>query len=119
VFPRVDGHRPSVQGDRAVVPPTATIAESRSHPSLRHRAGQPLFLYFAPTTTHTPWLPAAEFKGRSDADRYGDFAAMADVMIGPCCRRSTMHKWRRTRWSYSARTTGRPPPWHIPAKYLE
>ena len=45
-------------------------------------AVQPLMLYYAPTAPHTPWLPAAEFNGRSQAGLYGDFAAMVDAMIG-------------------------------------
>jgi len=111
-----------IDGARAVVPPTATIAESKSHPSqgwsavqgefwrgggiapglelkdvlprftaeavtvirdrAPHRKTQPFFLYFAPTAPHTPWLPDAEFQGRSKAGRYGDFAMMTDAMIG-------------------------------------
>jgi arylsulfatase A-like enzyme len=111
-----------ISGDHAVVPPSATIAESRSHPSVgwslvqgeywkgggiapglelkdvlprftaeavsvihdhkKNQATQPLFLYFAPTAPHTPWLPAPEYEGRSEAGRYGDFAQMLDAMIG-------------------------------------
>ena len=111
-----------IKGDRAVAPPTATIAESPAHPSggwsavqgeywkgggiapglelkdvlprftdeavgliaehKKNRAAQPLFLYFAPTAPHTPWLPSPEFQGRSAAGRYGDFAQMVDAMIG-------------------------------------
>ncbi|MBL9188892.1 MAG: arylsulfatase [Opitutaceae bacterium] len=111
-----------ISGDRAVAPPTATIAESRSHPSLggspvqgeywrgggiapglmlqdvlprftteavrivrehgQSAAAQPFFLYLALTGPHTPWLPSPEFKGRSAAGRYGDFAMMVDAAIG-------------------------------------
>lgn len=46
------------------------------------RTSQPLMLYFAPTGPHTPWLPSAEFQGRSAAETYGDFAVMVDAMIG-------------------------------------
>jgi arylsulfatase A-like enzyme len=48
----------------------------------RNRARQPLFLYFAATGPHTPWLPAPEFQGRSAAGPYGDFTVMVDAMIG-------------------------------------
>jgi arylsulfatase A-like enzyme len=111
-----------INGDRAVAPPTATIAESAAHPGLgwspiqgefwraggispglelkdvlprltteavkvvedhaRNRSGRPLFLYFALTAPHTPWLPSPEFKGRSAVGSYGDFAMMTDAMIG-------------------------------------
>ncbi len=43
---------------------------------------QPLFLYLAYPAPHTPWLPAAEFLGKSGASMYGDFAVMVDAMIG-------------------------------------
>ena len=111
-----------IEGNRAVAPPTATIAGSAAHPSLgfspiqgefwraggispglelkdvlprlateavgvitdhaRNRRSQPLFLYFAATGPHTPWLPAPEFKGRSGVGPYGDFTMMVDAMIG-------------------------------------
>jgi arylsulfatase A-like enzyme len=115
-----------IAGDRAVVPPTDTIAESAAHPGLgyspiqgafwrgggiapglkladvlprlgdeavraiddhaRARAATPLFLYFALTGPHTPWLPAAEFKDRSGAGTYGDFSAMVDAIVGRVLR---------------------------------
>ena len=111
-----------IKGDRAVVPPTDTIAEGAAHPSkgwspiqgefwraggispglqlrdvlprltdeavgvvaehARMSAATPLFLYFALTAPHTPWLPAPEFRGRSPVGTYGDFAMMVDAMIG-------------------------------------
>ena len=43
---------------------------------------RPLMLYVAFTAPHTPWLPSAEFQGRSQAGMYGDFATMVDAMIG-------------------------------------
>jgi arylsulfatase A-like enzyme len=53
---------------------------------IRHHAkapnGQPLFLHYAPTAPHTPWLPSPEFVGRSGAGMYGDFTMMVDAMIG-------------------------------------
>jgi arylsulfatase A len=49
----------------------------------RNEAGrQPLLLYLALTAPHTPWLPAAEFAGKSGAGLYGDFAMMVDAEIG-------------------------------------
>jgi len=43
---------------------------------------RPLFLYLAFPAPHTPWLPAAEFLGKSPAGLYGDFMVMVDAMIG-------------------------------------
>ena len=43
---------------------------------------QPLLLYLALTAPHTPWLPAAEFAGKSGAGMYGDFVMMVDAQIG-------------------------------------
>jgi arylsulfatase A-like enzyme len=110
-----------IRGDRAVTPPTGTIAASAAHPGAgwspiqgqywrgggiapdlklqdvlprltqeavavigEHAwaAAAPLFLYFALTGPHTPWLPAPEFTDRSPAGRYGDFSMMVDAMIG-------------------------------------
>lgn len=51
---------------------------------IRGRAGhdRPFFLYFALTAPHTPWLPSEEFRGRSGAGYYGDFAAQVDACVG-------------------------------------
>jgi arylsulfatase A-like enzyme len=46
------------------------------------RAGQPLFLYLALPSPHTPWLPAARFRGNSGAGMYGDFVMQVDAVIG-------------------------------------
>ncbi|MGI9471500.1 MAG: sulfatase family protein [Rubripirellula sp.] len=43
---------------------------------------QPLFLYLAYPAPHTPWLPSEEFRGKSGAGIYGEFATMVDHMIG-------------------------------------
>ena len=43
---------------------------------------KPYFLYFAMTAPHTPWLPANEFSGSSQAGDYGDFVTMVDAMVG-------------------------------------
>ncbi len=45
-------------------------------------AKKPLMLYLAYTAPHTPWLPSAEFAGKSGAGMYGDFAMMVDAAIG-------------------------------------
>ena len=43
---------------------------------------RPLMLYLAYPAPHTPWLPSAEYDGKSGASMYGDFAFMVDAMIG-------------------------------------
>jgi arylsulfatase A-like enzyme len=57
-----------------------TILERAKHP------GQPFFLYLALTAPHTPWLPQAEFRGRSKAGDYGDFVAQVDDTLGQVMR---------------------------------
>ncbi|MBL7113077.1 MAG: sulfatase-like hydrolase/transferase, partial [Bacteroidales bacterium] len=44
--------------------------------------GQPFFLYFPLTAPHTPWVPADEFKGTSEAGDYGDFVTQVDHTVG-------------------------------------
>ncbi len=46
------------------------------------RAGQPFFLYLAYAGPHTPWLPSAQFMGKSGAGLYGDFMMEIDAEIG-------------------------------------
>ena len=46
------------------------------------RSEQPLMMYLAYPAPHTPWLPSAEFRGKSEAGMYGDFLVMVDDMIG-------------------------------------
>lgn len=41
----------------------------------------PFFLYFPLTAPHTPWLPSAEFRHRSNAGVYGDFVCMVDDVV--------------------------------------
>ena len=45
-------------------------------------AGKPLFLYLAYPAPHTPWLPSAQYRGKSGAGMYGEFTAMVDGEIG-------------------------------------
>lgn len=42
----------------------------------------PFFIYLPITAPHTPWLPAEQFKGKSQAGKYGDFLAMVDWSVG-------------------------------------
>ncbi len=61
--------------------PTFT-ADAVKYIHAKAKTGKPWFLYFAMTAPHTPWLPASEFKGRSEAGDYGDFVTMVDAMVG-------------------------------------
>ncbi len=48
----------------------------------QQNADDRLMLYLAYPAPHTPWLPSDEFRNRSGAGMYGDFAVMVDAMIG-------------------------------------
>ncbi len=43
---------------------------------------QPFFLYMPLPSPHTPWVPKAEFIGKSNAGVYGDFVHQSDDVIG-------------------------------------
>ena len=43
---------------------------------------KPFFLYFPLSAPHTPWLPTAEFQGKSKAGWYGDFVVHVDAVAG-------------------------------------
>lgn len=45
-------------------------------------AKKPFFLYFPMNAPHTPWVPSADFKGKSAVDEYGDFVQMVDNQVG-------------------------------------
>ena len=47
-----------------------------------HAGRNPWMLYLAYPAPHTPWLPSAEFAGKSGAGMYGDFVMMVDAQIG-------------------------------------
>jgi arylsulfatase A len=47
---------------------------------------RPFFLYFPMTGPHTPWAPTAEFKDKSRAGLYGDFAQQVDHSLGQILR---------------------------------
>jgi arylsulfatase A-like enzyme len=48
----------------------------------KQSADKPFFLYFAMTGPHTPWMPVADFRGKSGAGSYGDFVAQVDASAG-------------------------------------
>jgi arylsulfatase A len=43
---------------------------------------QPFFLYFPLTSPHTPHMPRAPFRGKSQAGEYGDFVVETDWCVG-------------------------------------
>ncbi len=43
---------------------------------------QPLFLYLALPSPHTPWMPLEKFQGQSGAGSYGDFVMQVDAGTG-------------------------------------
>lgn len=47
-----------------------------------HDQEDPLFLYIALPSPHTPWLPSEQFRGKSGAGMYGDFVMQVDAMVG-------------------------------------
>ncbi|MDG1897648.1 MAG: arylsulfatase [Fuerstiella sp.] len=58
----------------------------QSHGRRPNASGKPLMLYLAYPAPHTPWLPSAEYAGRSAAGMYGDFATMVDANVGRVLR---------------------------------
>jgi arylsulfatase A len=48
----------------------------------KQKAGVPFFFYFALTSPHTPWMPTADFAGKSQVGYYGDFVMQTDAAIG-------------------------------------
>lgn len=43
---------------------------------------KPLFLYYALSSPHSPWLPTKDFQGKSQAGLYGDFIVQLDAEVG-------------------------------------
>jgi arylsulfatase A-like enzyme len=73
-------------------------------------ARQPLMLYLAYTAPHTPWLPAAEFAGKSGAGTYGDFVTMVDAQIGRVL--AALEKSGRMQDTLLVFTSDNGPVWH-------
>ena len=55
-----------------------------------HDGKQPLFLYMALPSPHTPWLPSEKYIGKSKAGMYGDFVMTVDSIVGQVLR--SLHK---------------------------
>ncbi|MGV3721872.1 MAG: sulfatase family protein [Actinomycetota bacterium] len=52
----------------------------------KQAAAKPFFLYLPLNSPHTPWMPTAEFRGKSGAGYYGDFAHQTDATVGRVLR---------------------------------
>jgi arylsulfatase A len=48
----------------------------------KQSADKPFFLYLPLTAPHTPWMPTADFRGKTAVDYYGDFTAQVDDTAG-------------------------------------
>ena len=99
----IENNRPTAIPDR-IVPPGEGQAFWRAGPiapDFRHaevlpqltrkalawieqsaRQAAPFFLYFPLPAPHTPILPAAEFRGKSGTNAYGDFCLQVDDVVG-------------------------------------
>jgi arylsulfatase A-like enzyme len=80
-FWRGGGIAPGMQL-KDVLPRLADESVALIHSHAQAASAPPLFLYLALTAPHTPWLPAPEFAGSTQAEMYGDFVRMTDAMIG-------------------------------------
>jgi len=57
-------------------------AEAIAYLESRAEEPDPFFLYLPLSAPHTPWMPAEDFRGVSQAGYYGDFVAMVDAAVG-------------------------------------
>ncbi|RPJ27356.1 MAG: twin-arginine translocation signal domain-containing protein, partial [Planctomycetaceae bacterium] len=48
----------------------------------RQATEKPFFLYVPLAAPHTPWMPTAEFRGKTKVDWYGDFVTQVDSTVG-------------------------------------
>ena len=76
---RVEGFR---ENDRLVVARTLEYLKARAADT----TGQPFFLYCCPTGPHDPYLPLAEWKGKSKVGDYGDEVMQLDAHVGEILR---------------------------------
>jgi arylsulfatase A len=60
----------------------ATEFLQRRAQAIQSGDSRPFFLYLPLPAPHKPWLPTAQFRGRSGAGTYGDFATMVDHSVG-------------------------------------
>ena len=65
-----------------IMPEITTRAVRYIEDAAANSPARPFFLYFPLTAPHYPVVPAAEFKGRSQAGEYGDFVAQVDATVG-------------------------------------
>jgi arylsulfatase A-like enzyme len=65
-----------------VLPTLGKKAVSSIEDHAKADRSRPVFLYFAMAAPHTPWVPTAEFVGKTGVGYYGDFAAQVDSTVG-------------------------------------
>lgn len=46
------------------------------------KPSEPFFMYLPLTGPHTPWMPTAQFRGKSSVGTYGDFVLDVDNVVG-------------------------------------
>jgi arylsulfatase A len=51
-------------------------------PNFQYGVDKPVFLFLSLTSPHTPVLPTAPFRGKSDVGKYGDFMMQTDDVVG-------------------------------------
>ncbi len=56
--------------------------QKRSIAWIKANKDKPFFLYLPLTSPHTPIVPTAEFRGKSNAGAYGDFLMQTDAFVG-------------------------------------
>jgi arylsulfatase A len=80
----IDRAGPVVEGWNLtnILPALTVRAVSCIEDAAKSGLAKPFFLYFPLTAPHYPIVPAAEFKGRSQAGDYGDFVAQVDATVG-------------------------------------
>ena len=66
----------------AVAPHLCDKAVEMIHDHAAAPKGKPLFLYYAFSSPHAPWLPSQEFIGKSGVGIYGDFVVQLDHEVG-------------------------------------
>ncbi|MEX0818683.1 MAG: arylsulfatase [Pirellulaceae bacterium] len=65
-----------------VLPTLTERAEAEIAKHGKLHSDTPFFLYLALPAPHTPWVPTAEFAGRSQVPLYGDFVMQVDATVG-------------------------------------
>ena len=65
-----------------VLPVLAEKAVAFIERSVARAPDRPFFLYLPLSAPHTPWMPTAQFAGKTGAGEYGDFTFQVDWTVG-------------------------------------